>query len=300
MSNRKQVPVSAAGRLLLDIYDVLKEPPAWEVWTRFMAKVIMRAPHECWEWSGSHANSYKPPYAAFADGERRKQYDVQRAWGVWIFGEIEIQNLVMDHFVCSNARCINPTHLLPVTIQFNNNRPGSQTVTAINLRKTHCPRGHELIYRNCVRSDWGKGKRCCKICRAEDQVDRDQSKRLRADRPSQPLSMEQLFNEIRGRNTHCPQGHELTWQTCVETELRRGYRRCKICNNALQAERVKARYHRKKEAGLIVPKPKRTHCREGHELTIENCVPYELTRGTKTCLICSTERSMHRDRRKAK
>lgn len=271
---------STAGRAFLDIYDVLKEPPPWEVWTRFMAKVVMKAPHECWGWSGAYSNN---GYAIFADGTKKKQYNVQRAWGVWIFGELEIRDLVMDHYTCSNAQCINPTHLLPVTTEFNNNRPGSRTVTAINLRKTACPKGHPLTLGN-------DGKRECKVCRKVYMTDRWHAQKML-------VNAGQIMPDIEIKKTHCDEGHELSGDNLVASELPYGRRVCRICRNAYMAKRSLANYYKKKEAGLIVPAPERTHCDQGHELTPDNCVPYELSRGTKTCLLCNREKSRLRHAR---
>lgn len=68
------------------------------------------------------------------------------------------EGLFLDH-LCRVTNCINPSHLEPVTPKENNMRGNS--VAAINARKTHCKRGHELSTEN-VRID--NGTRQCKPC----------------------------------------------------------------------------------------------------------------------------------------
>jgi hypothetical protein len=70
--------------------------------------------------------------------------------------------LVLDH-LCRNKACINIDHLELVTNRTNVLRGVGRT--AINARKTTCPRGHPLEHNNlCKRSD---GTRSCRICHKE-------------------------------------------------------------------------------------------------------------------------------------
>lgn len=68
----------------------------------------------------------------------------------------------LDHIICDNPRCCNPNHLQLVLPRENLARTNS--VSAVNRRKTHCIRGHPLPDKP-NRSD-GAG-RMCLICRKE-------------------------------------------------------------------------------------------------------------------------------------
>jgi hypothetical protein len=62
---------------------------------------------------------------------------------------------------CPHRRCVNPAHLEPVTPTENVYR--SNAPAAINARKTHCNRGHELVGDN-LHVD-SRGRRRCRECR---------------------------------------------------------------------------------------------------------------------------------------
>lgn len=69
------------------------------------------------------------------------------------------KDFVIDH-LCRNGLCVNPKHLEAVTnienIMRGNGAP------AINARKTHCVRGHELSGDNLYNRR--SGKRACRTC----------------------------------------------------------------------------------------------------------------------------------------
>jgi len=66
--------------------------------------------------------------------------------------------LDLDH-LCRNRGCCNPDHLQPVTRRENLVR--GETVIAVNVAKTHCPKGHPYDYQS------PGGSRGCKSCNAE-------------------------------------------------------------------------------------------------------------------------------------
>lgn len=67
----------------------------------------------------------------------------------------------VDH-LCRNRSCQNPKHHEAVPKAVNTLRGFSPQ--AINARKTHCPRGHELTPENTPAHRLRDGTRKCKIC----------------------------------------------------------------------------------------------------------------------------------------
>ncbi len=107
---------------------------------------------ECWIWQASK-NQYgygKYFHNGRLQGSHRVAYEA-------IVGPVT-KGLELDH-LCRNRACVNPIHLEPVTHQVNLLR--GQGFNAINARKTHCKRGHELIAENLYTR---KGKRRCNAC----------------------------------------------------------------------------------------------------------------------------------------
>lgn len=72
--------------------------------------------------------------------------------------------LHLDHFVCDTPACCNPEHVRPVTPRENTLR-ASNSVSAINARKTHCVREHEFTPENTHTTP--DGNRRCKTCMRE-------------------------------------------------------------------------------------------------------------------------------------
>lgn len=112
-------------------------------------KLLMRArivPGECWPWLASLDNKGYGKISV-----NNKQVGAYRAAYESFVGPVP-QGLELDH-LCRNRRCINPSHLEPVTHQ-ENCRRGFGSVT-------HCWRGHPFDDANTYL--YG-GKRCCKAC----------------------------------------------------------------------------------------------------------------------------------------
>jgi hypothetical protein len=71
--------------------------------------------------------------------------------------------LTIDH-LCRNRACVNPAHMEPVTLRENILRSPS-SATAVNARRTQCPRGHEYDRISA------RGYRSCSTCvRAQDRL----------------------------------------------------------------------------------------------------------------------------------
>jgi hypothetical protein len=68
--------------------------------------------------------------------------------------------LQIDH-ICNVKCCVNPDHLRMVTHRFNTLR--ANTISGINSRKSHCPRGHP--YDTLRKNGW----RRCSICHALEE-----------------------------------------------------------------------------------------------------------------------------------
>lgn len=95
------------------------------------------------------------------DGTARHEYTHRLTYQHFV-GPIPDGHQV-DH-LCRNRSCCNPEHLEAVTIQVNQLRGFS--VSGVNARKTHCPKGHELSGDNVVPRK-GTGARGCRKCRRE-------------------------------------------------------------------------------------------------------------------------------------
>lgn len=108
----------------------------------------------CWLWTASTRSS---GYGSFWDGERR--VSAHR----WAFESVRgpiPEGLVLDH-LCRVRLCVRPDHLEPVTNRENLFRGAG--ITAENVRKMHCPVGHEYTAENTYTDR--RGRRTCKACK---------------------------------------------------------------------------------------------------------------------------------------
>lgn len=68
------------------------------------------------------------------------------------------------HHKCRTRNCVRPSHLEVVTAKQNIVDFGTG-LTALNARKTHCPKNHPLTIDNIKKHHWEKyGYRICIIC----------------------------------------------------------------------------------------------------------------------------------------
>lgn len=118
---------------------------------RFLSQVDRT--DDCWIWTGTLLHN---GYGQFGvDGG----YVLAHRWSYEYFNGI-IPDGHDCHHRCYNRSCVNPNHLTPLTNKDNvldGNGP-----TAINARKTHCIRGHQLDGYNLVVSK--DGNRRCRQC----------------------------------------------------------------------------------------------------------------------------------------
>lgn len=119
----------------------------------------------CWIYRKKPTNR---GYAQFvmSDGT---QPGAHRAFYEHHVGPIQ-DGLTIDH-LCKVRRCVNPSHLEPVTRGENVLR--GDTITAANTRKTHCPQGHEYSPENTYVCKLGR--RACRACHRERQRRRKES-----------------------------------------------------------------------------------------------------------------------------
>lgn len=108
----------------------------------------------CWIWKGRiQSGGY-----GIVRFEGRDQYAHRVVFEIES-GKIP-EGLQIDH-LCRNRRCVNPSHLEPVTQKENILR--GTGVSARNAAKTHCVRGHEYTIENSYLRPDGGGKQC-RIC----------------------------------------------------------------------------------------------------------------------------------------
>lgn len=119
---------------------------------RFWAKVNKGA--TCWEWTGTTAGR---GYGSLTIRQRTK-YAHRVSYELCV-GPIP-DGLEIDH-LCKNILCVNPDHLEAVTHWENNRRSGS--ISARQMRQTHCKRGHEFTPENTYIQP--PNMRSCKTCR---------------------------------------------------------------------------------------------------------------------------------------
>jgi hypothetical protein len=145
---RMNIPRRAAGKR--------HTPPADRFWG-----FVQKHPDGCWNWIGC-LNAYG--YGQFVPiaGDQRPAHRYSYELLVGPIGP----GLQIDH-LCRNRRCVNPSHLEPVSSAVNNARGLSPS--AINGRKTHCTKGHLFDETNTYTYTRGSGSvhRSCRTCRRE-------------------------------------------------------------------------------------------------------------------------------------
>jgi len=119
---------------------------------RLMSKVVWNGDEdECWTWEGAKV---KEGYGVLTVNRRGAR--VHRVTYEAYVGPIP-EGFQIDH-LCRNTACCNPAHLEAVTPWLNTIR--SNAASALNLRKTHCVRGHLLDGDNLLIRKDGKGREC--------------------------------------------------------------------------------------------------------------------------------------------
>lgn len=122
---------------------------------RFMSKVLVDKESGCWLWQGGKTDKTSKGYGQFWF---RSRHSLAHRVSMVLF--LGIEPNVVDHFVCDNPPCVNPDHLRDTDRRSNTLR--GKGPSAINARKTHCVRGHELSGANLKRCR--RGHRRCREC----------------------------------------------------------------------------------------------------------------------------------------
>jgi hypothetical protein len=143
---------------------VEKESPA-EREAFFWSKINFNGPlprpelGRCWLWTGEIT---KYGYGVFCikTKPRRHKRNAHR----WIYEQLKgkvPEGFELDH-LCRTRNCVRLNHLEVVTSRENTLRGFGPT--AINARKTHCLRGHELSGNNIHTNPNKKTYRYCRAC----------------------------------------------------------------------------------------------------------------------------------------
>lgn len=134
----------------------------------------------CWEWNGTRTK--------YGYGLARRQPGTTPTTAHRVIYEEYVgpipDGLELDHVChtrdttckggqsCPHRCCVNPDHLEPLTPKENTYR--GRSFSAINAKKTHCPKGHPYSEKNTKVS---KGWRFCRTCAREAQQRYEAKKR---------------------------------------------------------------------------------------------------------------------------
>lgn len=127
--------------------------------SRFKVNYITDVGVGCWLWVGLiNRDGYGVFQKSGCGSNLAHRFSYQ-----YFIGSIG-DGLELDH-LCRVRRCVNPWHLEPVTGRENWLR--SRSPSAINIKKTHCVRGHVLggdNLRSYMSNFYGTPTRQCRIC----------------------------------------------------------------------------------------------------------------------------------------
>jgi hypothetical protein len=136
-----------------------RRPTLQEYQDRVWSRVRPAPPWECWEWVGGlNADGYGQI------GVHGRMYGAHRIIYQWTFGMELPRATHLDH-ICRNPRCVNPSHVEPVTTLENQLR-GMEARGVLHA----CPHGHPYTPENTYwKGGRSTGKRQCRTCDRESQ-----------------------------------------------------------------------------------------------------------------------------------
>ena len=132
-----------------------------------IAKRVRIIDSGCWLWTGA-----TNPKGYGHIGRNGRTLYVHRVVYETLVAPIP-DGLTIDH-LCHVRTCVNPQHLEPITRAANTLRSWTGP-SAVNARKTHCPRGHEYSPANTIVNN--RGERVCRECNRADAARRYQARR---------------------------------------------------------------------------------------------------------------------------
>lgn len=140
-------------------YKWLKKKPGYLIVDGLPTRVWdkIKKTETCWLWTGAIGRA--TGYGRTSDGNGKVR-DAHR----WIWEQLRgavPEGLELDH-LCRVRHCVNPDHLEPVTPRENTLR--GVGASAINARKTRCPKGH-LYDMTVRRTSRAAPDRACSECR---------------------------------------------------------------------------------------------------------------------------------------
>jgi hypothetical protein len=196
---------------------------------RFAEEITVDPAGGCWQRTPQIG---RKGYGRFSlDGRR---YESHAASYLMFVGPIP-DGYVIDHLchdpgvcqlgpACPHRCCVNPAHLEPVLPLVNLMRGGA--IPAINIRKTHCKRGHEFTPENTYIPPLGASRpgRGCKICMHERSLARSPGTIGAANRAK----------------THCKYGHPFDEANTYWTSKGRHCKECTLRRTRERRARLKA------------------------------------------------------------
>ncbi len=143
---------------------------SWSGLPAFLEDKIIPEPNSgCWLWLGGRRDR-RHDYGT--TGWNGKTWYAHRLVFTLLRYELP-KNMLLDH-LCRTPACCNPDHLEPCTSKINIHR--GEGVASKNLRKTHCPQGHEYTSENTY--EW-KDQRFCRACHHQYSTNYARGKSIR-------------------------------------------------------------------------------------------------------------------------